>query len=69
VLSTNVLVLSIVSLDSGFSKSSFTTLEEVWGAYYDEKIASLKTIIKQLRKKLPPETIQNIYGQGYRVKI
>ena len=44
-----------------------TIIEAVWGAYDYEKIDSLKTIVKQLRKKLPLETIQNIYGQGYRV--
>jgi DNA-binding response OmpR family regulator len=29
---------------------------------------SIKSAIKRLRKKIPDDTIENIYGQGYRIK-
>ena len=40
---------------------------EVWYDYDDDKIDALKTIIKNLRKKLPKDTIKNIYGSGYKI--
>jgi DNA-binding response OmpR family regulator len=30
---------------------------------------SIKSIIKRLRKKIPEETIKNIYGQGYKLEL
>ena len=40
----------------------------VWEYEYDDKSDALKTIIKNLRKKLPKESIKNIFAIGYRVK-
>ena len=40
---------------------------EVWYSYEEDKINALKTIIKNLRKKLPKNTIKNIYGLGYKI--
>ncbi|MBD3840616.1 MAG: helix-turn-helix domain-containing protein [Campylobacterales bacterium] len=34
----------------------------------DFSIDSVKSIIKRLRKKLPEGLVENIYGQGYRLK-
>jgi len=34
---------------------------------YKNKINSIKLIIKELRKKLPKDTILNVYGLGYKV--
>jgi len=42
---------------------------EIWDEFENDKINSLKTLIKNLRKKLPTETIQNIYGIGFKVNI
>ncbi len=41
----------------------------VWADDDDEdKSDALKTIIKNLRKKLPDDTIRNVYGRGYKVE-
>lgn len=41
---------------------------ELWYDYDASKITSLKTLIKNLRKKLPPETIKNVFGVGYTIE-
>ncbi len=42
----------------------------VWADDNDEdKSDALKTIIKNLRKKLPYDTIVNVYGSGYKIEI
>ncbi|MCK9337480.1 MAG: response regulator transcription factor [Arcobacteraceae bacterium] len=44
-------------------------LEAVWG--YDEigTINSLKNLVKRLRKKLPEDTIVNLFNEGYKIKL
>ena len=42
---------------------------EVWYDYEEDKIDALKTIIKNLRKKLPKDTIINVFGVGYKVEL
>lgn len=42
---------------------------EIWNESVETKGAALKTLVKKLRKKLPDQTIENIYAQGYRVRI
>jgi len=48
-----------------------TTYEEciwkIWGEYNDYKTDAFKTLIKNLRKKLPPNTIENVFGIGYKL--
>ena len=41
---------------------------DVWYDYEDDKIDALKTIIKNLRKKLPKDTIKNVFGVGYKIE-
>jgi DNA-binding response OmpR family regulator len=42
---------------------------DVWADSDDEnKLDALKTIIKNLRKKLPKETLSNVYGTGYKIE-
>lgn len=41
----------------------------IWDNYNDKNLNSLKTAIKKLRRKLPEDTIQNIYGIGYKVAV
>jgi len=38
----------------------------VWDSYEDSKQESLKTLVKNVRKKLPSDTIKNIFGLGYK---
>ena len=42
---------------------------ELWDMNSDDKTNSIKLIIKELRKKLPSETISNVYGIGYKINI
>ncbi|MEA2073303.1 MAG: response regulator transcription factor [Campylobacterota bacterium] len=50
-----------------------TTYEEciwkVWGGEEYNKIDAFKTLIKNLRKKLPPNTIENVFGVGYKLCV
>ena len=39
---------------------------EVWGSFEDDKIDSLKTLIKNIRKKVPKDTVKNVFGVGYK---
>lgn len=41
-------------------------LLEVWEDFENYSIDTLKTMVKNIRKKLPENTIQNIYGIGYK---
>ena len=42
---------------------------DVWYDLDDDKVVALKTIIKNVRKKLPENTIKNIFGEGYKVEV
>ncbi|HFU75709.1 MAG TPA: response regulator transcription factor [Arcobacter sp.] len=42
---------------------------EVWDCSEDYNIENVKTMIKNLRKKLPKDTIKNVYGEGFKVTI
>lgn len=42
---------------------------DVWEDDEEDKLDALKTIIKNLRKKVPQNTIVNIYGSGYKIEI
>jgi len=41
----------------------------VWDCFESEKKETLKTIIKTLRKKLPDNTIENVFGIGYKINL
>jgi len=64
--------LELLALFFSNSKKTFSVddiIDELW-AYSDEpKNDALKTLIKTLRKKLPKETIKNIFGVGYKLEI
>jgi len=50
----------------------FTTediIYELWYDYDNLKLASLKTLIKTLRKKTPEGMIKNVFGVGYKIDI
>ncbi len=56
---------------SNISKT-FTYNEIIYDVWTDDdeedKLDALKTIIKNLRKKLPYDTIVNVYGSGYKIE-
>ena len=41
----------------------------VWPDTYEDKTSALKTMVKNVRRKLPQECIKNIFGIGYKVQI
>ena len=43
--------------------------ECVWGYEESVSINSIKNIVKRLRKKLPENTIQNIFNEGYKLNF
>jgi DNA-binding response OmpR family regulator len=43
-------------------------MDEVWDDSELYSIDTIKTMIKNLRKKLPKDTILNVYGTGFKVK-
>lgn len=45
---------------------TYTIFDEIWGIEKEFNQTSIHTIIKKLRKKIPPQFIENIYGEGYR---
>jgi len=42
---------------------------ELWYDNDNSKIASLKTLVKTLRKKLPDNFIKNVFGVGYTIEV
>ena len=42
---------------------------DIWDSYDDDKVGALKTIIKNLRKKLPKDCIKNVFGIGYKIQL
>jgi len=49
--------------------SSHELFNAVWDYEKEYSLDSIRTLVKKLRKKLPPDTIENIYGAGYKVHI
>ena len=39
----------------------------IWDDYEGDKVSSIKTMVKNLRRKLPKDTIYNVYGVGYKI--
>lgn len=48
---------------------SFSIFNELWDFEKEYKAESVRTLIKKLRKKLPDDSIDNIYGGLYRLNI
>jgi len=42
---------------------------ELWYDYDNAKIASLKTLVKTLRKKVPENFVKNVFGIGYKIEV
>ena len=61
-------VLEILFQNRGKLLTYDFIITEVWDESESLKLDSLKTIIKQLRAKLPKNSIENIFGQGYQIK-
>jgi len=61
-------LLEILIVNKNIQLSYEAIIIELWINYDLQRVDSLKTLIKNLRKKLPPDTIINIFGVGYKIK-
>jgi len=64
---TELEVFSYLILNANRVTSHEECIWEVWGEDSDYKTNAFKTLIKNLRKKLPPNTIENVFGIGYKL--
>jgi DNA-binding response OmpR family regulator len=62
-------VLSILCSNPNKTFTYDDIIFDVWYEDEDNKTDALKTIIKNLRKKLPENTIKNVFGIGYKVEV
>jgi len=62
-------MLTLFLLNANSVMSYEDIIYELWEEYDDSKISSTKTLIKQLRQKLPEGTIENVFGVGYKVNL
>ncbi|WP_415396471.1 response regulator transcription factor [Sulfurimonas sp. CS5] len=65
---------SILALLFSSINTTFTYDEIIINVWYEDdydrdKLDALKTIIKNLRKKLPKDSIKNVYGTGYKIEM
>lgn len=65
---------SILALLFSSVNTTYTYDEIIIDVWYEDdydrdKLDALKTIIKNLRKKLPKDTIKNVFGTGYKIEI
>lgn len=65
---------SILALLFSSVNTTFTYDEIIINVWYEDdydrdKLDALKTIIKNLRKKLPKDIIKNVYGTGYKIEM
>jgi len=42
---------------------------DVWYDDYEDKLDALKTIVKNLRRKLPEDSIKNVFSIGYKIEV
>jgi len=52
----------------GYTVKTEELVSELWDTEETDKGAALKTIIKNLRRKLPEGVLLNVYGVGYRMQ-
>ena len=62
-------ILTILCSDTNKTFTYDEIIIDVWYDLDEDKVAALKTIIKNIRKKLPANTIKNVFGEGYKIEI
>jgi len=62
-------LLSILFSDSNRVFTYDEIIISLWDDYENDKKDSLKTLVKNLRRKLPKESIKNVFGVGYQIAI
>ena len=58
-----------LNLESEYAVTAESIICHVWGENSDKSIDSVRSLIKKLRKKLPKDTIKNIYGGMYKLNV
>lgn len=49
--------------------SAAEIMEHIWEEYNKKHESNIRTLVKNLRKKLPEGMVENIYGMGYKLNI
>jgi len=62
-----LLALLFDNINKAVSNNIITTA--LWVDSYEVKNESIKTLVKQLRKKIPKELIKNIFAYGYKIEL
>ncbi len=64
-------LLLLLSSSPKRTLSSYTIESQIWpeAQLETDVTGRLKTLVRRLRKKLPPDCIENVYGEGYRLKL
>ena len=60
-------VLECFSKNPNITLSFDNIILLVWESFENDRKETLKTIVKTLRKKLPSDTIENVFGIGYKL--
>ncbi len=63
------IMLKQLILNRNITQTYYDLIAEMWDNCDNSKIDALKTIIKNLRKKLPKDTIVNTFGVGYKINL
>jgi len=62
-------LLSFLFKNINYGVSYHSISNEIWGEIVFGSNERIKTVIKQLRKKLPRKLIKNIFAYGYKIEI
>jgi DNA-binding response OmpR family regulator len=62
-------ILNILFLNINSTVTYEMLMDDVWDDSELYSIDTIKTMIKNLRKKLPKDTISNVYATGFKVKL
>jgi len=62
-----ILLLEALIAQPNTLLSPLKLFNAVWSYEKEYSLDSIRTLIKKLRKKLPPNSIENIYGGGYKL--
>lgn len=62
-------ILQLLFSNTNITYSYDDIIGDVWQSYDEDRIGALKTLIKNLRKKLPKDTIKNVFGVGYKIQL
>lgn len=62
-------IINLLFSNPGSTITYDTLMDEAWDDYDNYSIDTIKTMIKNIRKKLPKDIIKNVYGTGFKAEI